>query len=54
MVTDGHSDVRPADPIPTAIPVDVVRELAVHYTAGDTLECLVARYPYNYRKIRTT
>jgi hypothetical protein len=53
-VTDDHGDARPADLIPAEIPVDVVRELAGHYTAGETLERLVARYPYSYRKTRTT
>ena len=50
LLTDDHGDARPADLIPAEIPVDVVRE----YTAGETLESLVARYPYSYRKIRTT
>jgi hypothetical protein len=52
-VTDDHSDARPANVSPTEIPVDVVHELSGHYTAGETLESLVARYPYSYRKIRT-
>lgn len=51
---DDQRDARPPDPVPTEIPVDVVRELALRYAAGDTLESLVARYPYSYRKIRTT
>jgi uncharacterized protein (DUF433 family) len=36
----------------TPIPDEVVRELAGHYVAGETIEGLVAQYPYSYRKIR--
>ncbi|WP_410639356.1 helix-turn-helix domain-containing protein [Amycolatopsis sp. lyj-346] len=32
----------------------MVAELVGQYTAGETLEGLVARYPFSYRKIRTT
>ncbi|MGW5718363.1 helix-turn-helix domain-containing protein [Amycolatopsis sp. NPDC003865] len=45
------SDEHRAEPGP--VPDDVVRELVEHYAAGDTIEGLVARYPFSYRKIRT-
>ncbi|MGK3204521.1 helix-turn-helix domain-containing protein [Amycolatopsis sp. MEPSY49] len=45
------SEDHRAEPAP--VPDDVVRELVEHYAAGETLEGLVARYPYSYRKIRT-
>ncbi|MEU0533729.1 helix-turn-helix domain-containing protein [Amycolatopsis tolypomycina] len=32
----------------------IVAELVGQYAAGETLEWLVARYPFSYRKIRTT
>jgi hypothetical protein len=52
-VSDDHRAARPPDPTPSEIPDDVVRELVDHYTAGETIESLVARHPYSYRKIRT-
>lgn len=51
-MTDDNRGARPPDPVPTEIPVDVVRTLADCYAAGETLDGLVARYPYSYRKIR--
>lgn len=36
-----------------SLPDDVVQELVEHYAAGETIEGLVAQYPYSYRKIRT-
>lgn len=53
-MTDDDRDVRPPNPVPAEIPVDVVRALTASYTAGETLESLAARYPYSYRKIRTS
>jgi hypothetical protein len=49
--TRSAQEERP--PGPVEIPGDVVRHLADCYTAGETIESLVARHPYSYRKIRT-
>ncbi|GAB3159799.1 hypothetical protein GCM10027258_73810 [Amycolatopsis stemonae] len=38
---------------PEAIPDDEVRQLVDDYVGGETIESLVARLPYSYRKIRT-
>jgi uncharacterized protein (DUF433 family) len=51
-VSDEHR-ARPPDPVPAEIPDDVVREIVAGYAAGETIEGLVARLPYSYRKIRT-
>ncbi|WP_441296305.1 helix-turn-helix domain-containing protein [Amycolatopsis sp. CA-126428] len=50
-----YADIQEEDStiVPAEIPADVMRELAEHYTAGETLESLAARHPYSYRKIRT-
>lgn len=53
MSDDDHRAARPPDPPPAEIPDDVVRDLVADYTSGETIESLVARHPYSYRKIRT-
>ena len=53
-LTDSPPDASDAwTPAPADIPDDVARDLAEHYTAGETIDSLVARHPYSYRKIRT-
>ncbi|MEV7041145.1 transcriptional regulator [Amycolatopsis sp. NPDC051061] len=53
LVTTGAAACDGPPATPAEIPADVVRDLVEHYNAGETIESLVARHPYSYRKIRT-
>jgi hypothetical protein len=49
-VSEDHRDARPPGPVPA----EIVRQLVADYVAGETIESLVGRHPYSYRRIRTT
>ncbi|WP_410640365.1 helix-turn-helix domain-containing protein [Amycolatopsis sp. lyj-346] len=51
-MSDDHRDTRAPGSVPAEIPAELVRHLVDRYTAGETIESLVAGHPYSYRKIR--
>ncbi|MFF1610685.1 helix-turn-helix domain-containing protein [Amycolatopsis sp. NPDC058278] len=51
-MSDDHRGAGPPESVPAEIPAELVQVLVDRYAAGETIESLVARHPYSYRKIR--